>query len=487
VEDQWADEPTLPYTGSGPGGGFGDVGRYADGLLQSLTGRNPNLLEAADEVAADQTARIWVVSLERELARCFLACLRRDSVACWRGPFVHHGVWMLAALPAGDPNDGAGTTPDAEDDPFGRERTGEQLLAQLGEFPPDIVLYLAGLGQAWRADDTAWVARLRTLGAPLLPVLVEICVNAASQELDTAPAASPEEARAALAATVRQLAGVKPAFVTIDQPPARTAAYDQPPADVAALVQRIAALRPRVAVALAQDMAWCRPMLAQRIIRTGALFTALVSAQPAPLLDLPFQIALQWKVAMQLAAIYGRPGLDYRSREMMGTIAWNLLIRFVMQQAARFVPVMGWLISAGIGWISTTLLGHGLVAIYENEDRWNLEQQRVLARANAAVTPVRDAAVSTMDAMRGRAAALVARGGRLSGAVRMSLRRDKGSEDDAPTAEEAAGPPVEDGVSQAAAAPDAAQHEGAAEPPPLPIANQDAEQKNIGKCEPELL
>jgi uncharacterized protein (DUF697 family) len=128
-----------------------------------------------------------------------------------------------------------------------------------------------------------------------------------------------------------------------------------------ALVQRIVALRPRVAVALAQDIAWCRPILARRIIRTGALFTALLSAQPVPLLDLPFQVVLQWKVALQLAAIYGRPGLDYRSREMVGTIVWNLLIRFVMQQAVRLAPVVGWLLSALIGGVSTALLGHALI------------------------------------------------------------------------------------------------------------------------------
>lgn len=490
-EEQWAGDHLPPRTGSGFGGGFGDVGRYADGLLQSLTGRNPDLLEAAGEVAADQTARICVVSPQRELAQRFLACLRRDAVPPWRGPYVHHGVWMLVALPAGDPDDDAGATANAERDGWGEESAdaGEQLLGRLGEFPPDIVLYLAAAGQAWRAEDTAWVARLRTLGAPLLPVLVEIDDNPVPPELETAAAASPEEARGALAATVRQLVGVKPAFVTIDQPPARSGAHDQPPADVAALVQRIAALRPRVALALAQDVAWCRPMLAQRIIRTGALFTALVSAQPAPLLDLPFQVALQWKVAMQLAAIYGRPGLDYRSREMMGTIAWNLLFRFVMQQAARFVPVMGWLISAGIGWISTTLLGHGLVAIYENEDRWNLEQQRqrVLARANAAVAPVQAASARTGDAVHRQAVVLAARMGQIGAAVRRLWRRNKGDEVEAPPVDEATGTPAAHETSQAAAALPAAA--SAVELPSmlLPVVRLDAEYSNNGKCEPELL
>jgi len=405
-----------------PTGGIGDVGRYADGLLQSLSGRNPDLLDAAEEVAADQAAHICLVSRRPELPPQVLAYLRRAAVAPLHGSIVHHGVWVLAALPstpaldAAPPADAASA--DTSEFTPAPEDAVETLLGRLSEDAPDIVLYLAALAAGWDAEDTVWVGRLRTLGAPLLPVVVE--ESGAPETQEQALAA---EARTAMNGEIRRRVGVKAARLVIDAVDAASPEGDKAPAAVVALAQRIVALRPRVAVALAQDVAWCRPILARRIIRTGALLTGLVSAQPVPLLDLPFQVALQWKVAMQIAAIYGRPGLDYRSREMMGTIAWNLLIRFVMQQAARFVPVLGWALSAGIGWVSTTLLGHALVTIYEHEDRWALERARVAARAGAAVAPVRAASVRAADAVRGQAEALSQRVGSAGQTVQAAWRR----------------------------------------------------------------
>lgn len=414
--DQPEEGYMSPYSGGfggfgsglgGLGGVFGDVGRYTDGLLQNLTGRNPDLMDAADEVAADQAARILLTSRHRELTQDLLSYVRNEAVTPYRSATLQHGLWLLATLPevAADQEtlveENAGGLIHMDD-------PAEQLLERLSEFPPDIVLYLVYAGEAWCANDSAWVSRLRALGAPLLPVVIGADMDSqATDDRAAVEAASGEQA--AMARKVQQLIGVKPAFIG-GEPSVAATEGAPPPADVVALLQRIVALRPRVAIALAQDVAWCRPLLARRIVRSGALLTALVSAQPVPLLDLPLQVALQWKVAMQLAAIYGRPGLDNRSREMMGTIAWNLLIRFVMQQLARFVPMLGWLISAGIGWISTTLLGHALVTIYENEDCFNLEEQgrRVIARAGVAVAPVRTAATWAADAVRVQAVRTVA-------------------------------------------------------------------------------
>lgn len=419
---------------------FEDASRYSDGLLQSLMGRNPDLLDAADEVAADQAARIFLVSPQRELPRRLLAHLRREQVPAFGGLYAHHGVWLLVALPAAAGN-GAEDEEGAADDLTEQEGVGavEELLGRLEALAPDIVLYLVDMEYGWSAEDTAWIGHLRTLGTPLLPVLLDGAGNPhpASESDDGAPAQPAEP----VTEMVRRLVGLKPVTVAVEAGRTGLASDEVPPADVVALTQRIAALRPRVAVALAQDIAWSRPFLARRIIRTGALLTALVSAQPIPLLDLPFQVALQWKVALQLAAIYGRPGLDYRSREMMGTIAWNLLIRFVMQQAAKFVPVMGWLLSAGIGWVSTVLLGHALVTIYENEDRWNLERQgkRVLARAGVAVAPVRDASARAVDGVRTQAETLTQRMRRVSQALQVAWRDEPGQGTAEATPAQAAG------------------------------------------------
>jgi uncharacterized protein (DUF697 family) len=301
----------------------------------------------------------------------------------------------------------------------------ETLLDHLSGMGADVLLYLIDPALGWSSEDTTWVARLRTLGAPLLPLIVATRC-AAPDQVDNQPgSAASRGEQDALAASVHQQIGIKPIFVEIDDAAASDAGVAppdrgrKPPADVVALMQRIVSLRPRVAVALAQDIAWCRPMLARRIIRTGALFTALLSAQPAPMLDLPFQVMLQWKVALQLAAIYGRPGLDHRSSEMIGAIAWNLAIRFAMQQLARLAPVAGWLLSAAIGGVSTTLLGHALVTIYENEDRldWERQGRRALRRASTVVAPVRAASTRAVDAVHTHADALAQRVRRMSRAI----------------------------------------------------------------------
>ena len=74
---------------------------------------------------------------------------------------------------------------------------------------------------------------------------------------------------------------------------------------------------------------------------------------------------MHWRVAMQIASIYGRPGLDYRIREMMITVGLNLFMRYLAQQGVKLVPVMGWGLSAIISGSSTWLLGRALVHYYE--------------------------------------------------------------------------------------------------------------------------
>ncbi|MEJ5199956.1 MAG: DUF697 domain-containing protein, partial [Anaerolineae bacterium] len=127
----------------------------------------------------------------------------------------------------------------------------------------------------------------------------------------------------------------------------------------------------RLAVPLAQEIPACRPLVAGRVIRSCALSAALLGAEPIPLLDLPLQVAVNWRMALQLAAIYGRGPLDYRSREMIGTVVWNLGLRRLIQQVCKLVPVLGWAASAGLSGSATWLLGNGLRRYFEDEERWH--------------------------------------------------------------------------------------------------------------------
>jgi uncharacterized protein (DUF697 family) len=153
-----------------------------------------------------------------------------------------------------------------------------------------------------------------------------------------------------------------------------------PDDDVLALVDALLGLRPRLGVTLAQEIPCCRTQIAQRVIRQGALMTALVGAEPIPLLDLPLQVALNWKVALQLAAIYDQRSLDYASKEMAGTVALNVGLRYTAQQAAKLVPVVGWLVSAALSGSGTLILGNALLHRFQGD---SLLPATVHARADA--------------------------------------------------------------------------------------------------------
>lgn len=147
-----------------------------------------------------------------------------------------------------------------------------------------------------------------------------------------------------------------------------------PRPNLLALLNRILGL-PRLALPLAQEAPWCRPLIATRVIRTGAMMTMLVGAEPIPLLDLPLHVAIQWKVALQLAAMYGRPGLDYRSRDV-GNGVTNLCMRQMARQALKVIPLIGWLLSGLLSGVSTWLLGNALRRYYEQEHLWEWQGVR---------------------------------------------------------------------------------------------------------------
>ena len=159
-------------------------------------------------------------------------------------------------------------------------------------------------------------------------------------------------------------AGQRAVQVRLTEPPPDG---EELPADVVTLVERILAQRPKLGIPLAQEIPGCRPLIARRTIRSGVVMTTLLGAQPIPLLDLPLQVALNWKMALQLAAIYGHPGLDHRSREMVGTVLWNLLLRYVIQQVLKLAPVVGWAASAALSGAGTWLLGNALLQLYQVE------------------------------------------------------------------------------------------------------------------------
>ena len=363
-------------TDRGYPGGYGPPNR--SGLWGGLLGRSLEVVEVQEEVAVEQEGRLAIVGPDEQLNRLLLARLRGQQPIPLGAGIRREGFFTLATIPAGEEsNEFVGRTgsPTEESNEFvGRtgsptEESNEFVgrtaspTYEWAAFSPemtdaladhDILVYLFSAQMGWQPADAHCYARLRGAHLPILPVAV---LPGAEATAGWSQSDFGEE--------VRQRLGVRPVFIDLAHPDE----WDGDAGDdsLLLLVQRILALRPRLAVPLAQEVPGCRVMIAQRVIRTGALMTLLLGSEPIPLLDLPLHVATQWKVALQLAAIYGRPGLDYRSREMAGTVAVNLLVRHLAQQLLKLVPLVGGLLSGLLSGLSTWLLGQALVRHYQEQ------------------------------------------------------------------------------------------------------------------------
>ena len=330
----------------------------AGSVLRGLTGRSMEMAEVQAEVAAECRGQILVVSRYDEAVRLLLAHVRGQAPVPPAGPTYREGFFTLATLPeiAAHPRQPASAGLDSAGS--GLDTPGAETPWVTAEWvelarEADVLLYVFCRDTGWQAADARWYARLHATGLPL--VLVEA-------ELPLSPVAARAEAEAAPGTAAMRPAGDRAVQVCFSGTSERG---NELPADVSALVERILTQRPKLGIPLAQEIPGCRSFIAQRAIRSGMLMTTLLGAEPIPLLDLPLQVALNWKLALQLAAIHGHPGLDHRSREMIGTVLWNLALRYATQQVLKLAPVLGWVGSAALSGAGTWVLGNALVRYYQ--------------------------------------------------------------------------------------------------------------------------
>lgn len=318
--------------------------------LGGLTGRSLEMAEVEEEVAAEQVGQVALVGLRHDETVHLLARLRQQPPIQADRPVCREGFFTLVRLGATQPPAEPETdTPPWIDRSWSATDEIEETLDLLRSH--DLILYLVRADMGWRSEDAHWFSRLRATRVPLISVVM---VQAGGLPLDEATLEG-----------MRKLLGVRP--IVVERTDTLPADPFTLPQDLTDLIGRLLSVRPRLALALAQEVPSCRRMIAERVIRTGALMTTLLGSEPIPLLDLPLHIATQWKVALQLSTIYGRPGLDYRSREMIGTVLVSLVVRQMAQQVMKLIPMVGWLLSGLFSGGSTWLFGQALVRYYEEE------------------------------------------------------------------------------------------------------------------------
>ena len=122
---------------------------------------------------------------------------------------------------------------------------------------------------------------------------------------------------------------------------------------IPALIQADNAL----AVVIGRALPAYRSEAARRIIRTTAMWSLLLGAEPIPGLDLPLLLAMQARMVLRLGAIYGENITGHYARELVSAMAGALVARYVGEELAKFVPGPGWLVSAVVASAGTLTMG----------------------------------------------------------------------------------------------------------------------------------
>jgi uncharacterized protein (DUF697 family) len=229
----------------------------------------------------------------------------------------------------------------------GETPTGEELAAALGE--PELVIYVFDGSVGVQQADFRYVAQLRAAGKPVVVVLNKADCLA---EGDTSLAVAEAERRLGMPVLpVSAMTGV--------------GVED-------GLLPALLDAAPRLAVPLGREICVLRRAASRRMTRQAALMAGILSAQPVPLLDLPFQAMLQAGIVMRIGAAYGLPPTGGLSREVIGTVAGALALRYAAQTLLKFVPILGWALSGFIGAGATLLVGEAAILYYESDRKLSL-------------------------------------------------------------------------------------------------------------------
>jgi len=144
------------------------------------------------------------------------------------------------------------------------------------------------------------------------------------------------------------------------------------------LLPRIIEKRPALAVALGRELPFYRRRMARSVIRNTSILNLVIGMEPIPLLDIPLLLASQVRLTLRIATIYGEAMGPARARELITTIGGGVLLRYGTQQALKFLPGPGWVISGAIAAAGTWAMGRVAVAYFESRKRLSGDQMQEL-------------------------------------------------------------------------------------------------------------
>ncbi len=135
------------------------------------------------------------------------------------------------------------------------------------------------------------------------------------------------------------------------------------------LIPAIIDASPEAALAIGHELPAFRRQAAQKIIRSATLLTLAAGLEPIPFIDIPIILGVQARLVLRLAALYGEP-MDNadawkHARELIVAMIGGLGMRYVAEQAAKFVPFGGDFVAGAIAAASTWSMGEVALEYYD--------------------------------------------------------------------------------------------------------------------------
>jgi small GTP-binding protein len=230
-------------------------------------------------------------------------------------------------------------------------------IALEGVRAADVIVLVLDIVAGVRQADLMLLQQLRATGKPVVVVLNKIDLYEKGQDAVIA------DARARLG---------EPGLIPISAKKGTNVARQ--------LLPRLIDASPALAVAMGRALPHYRRQAARRVIRGAAALNALIGAEPVPGLDIPLLLAMQARMVLRIAAIYGEPMSAEHAKELTATIMGGLTLRYLGQAAAKMLPVAGWAVAAAVASAGTWAMGQVAVQYFEHGKKLTPGQMRALYR-----------------------------------------------------------------------------------------------------------
>jgi len=98
---------------------------------------------------------------------------------------------------------------------------------------------------------------------------------------------------------------------------------------------------PALTVAVGRALPAYRRQAANKIIRNASGLNVLIGAEPIPGLDIPFLLAVQARMVLRIAAIFGESMTLQHANALAATIVGGMALRFLAMEGAKLIPGPG--------------------------------------------------------------------------------------------------------------------------------------------------